>query len=73
MRDRRAERAGLRAVDVDVDPLVVLGRAGELVDARLVDGEPLAGAERDGAGGDRLDQRGGGVEGRGHEVGPPAT
>ena len=32
-------------LDVDVDPLVVAGRVGEPVDAVLVDGDPVAGAE----------------------------
>ena len=34
-----------RALHVDVDPLVVVGRVGERGDAVLVDGEPVAGAE----------------------------
>ena len=42
VRDRRAEGAVLRALDVDVDPLVVAGRVGELVDAILRDRQPLA-------------------------------
>src|SRR6187455_1573869 len=29
VRDRRAERAGLRPLDIDMDPLVVVGRVGE--------------------------------------------
>ena len=38
MRDGAAERAFLGgALDVDVDPLVVVGAVGEFVDARLVD------------------------------------
>ena len=43
MRDRATE-GGLaaRAVDVDVDPLVVAGRVGEPVDAVLVDERPVA-------------------------------
>ena len=35
--DRAAERAGLGLLDVDVDPLVVTGRLGELVDLLLGD------------------------------------
>src|SRR4051812_33053978 len=42
MRDRLAERAVLRGLLVDVDPLVVLGRISERVDARLVHEQPLA-------------------------------
>ena len=45
MGDGAAERPRRRAVDVDVDPLVVAGRLGELVDPVLLDGQPLAGAE----------------------------
>ena len=46
VRDRAAEGAlGLRALDVDVDPLVVAGRVGELVDVLLGDLVPVAGAE----------------------------
>ena len=46
MRDRRAERAlGLRALDVDVDPLVVAGQLGEPVDVLLGDLAPVARAD----------------------------
>ena len=45
MGDRRTEGAFLRALDVDMDPLVIVGRIGELVDAVLGDLEPLAGTE----------------------------
>ena len=34
-----------RTLDVDVDPLVVVGRVGELVDPVLVDRQPLGGAD----------------------------
>src|SRR5215211_286384 len=44
--DRAAEGAlGFRALDVDVDPLVVTGRLGELVHVLLGDLVPVAGAE----------------------------
>jgi hypothetical protein len=42
--DRAAHLAG-RPLDVDVNPLVVAGRLGELVDPLLVDQDPFAGAE----------------------------
>ena len=46
MGDRAAERAlGLRALHVDVDPLVVTGRVGEEVHPVLGDLHPVAGAE----------------------------
>ena len=45
MGDGAAERSGGRALDVDVDPLVVAGGLGERVDAVLLDGQPVAGAE----------------------------
>src|SRR5207302_10931585 len=46
VRDRRAERAvGLRALDVDVDPLVVAAEFGELVDHLLRDLAPAARAD----------------------------
>src|SRR5882724_702518 len=40
-----AGHLALRPLDVDVDPLMVSGRLGELVDHRLVDGDPLRRAE----------------------------
>jgi len=43
--DALAEGAVLGALGVDVDPLMVAGGIGELVDARLVDLEPVAVAE----------------------------
>jgi hypothetical protein len=43
--DRSAEGARGRALGVDVDPLVVLGRVGEEVHAVLRDLEPLGGTE----------------------------
>ena len=47
MGDRGAEGAlGLGALDVDVDPLVVAGELGELVDVLLGDRAPLARADR---------------------------
>ena len=43
VRDRRLERRlGRRARRVDVDPLVIAGRVGELIDALLRDLEPVA-------------------------------
>ena len=46
MRDRRAVGTlGLGPLDVDVDPLVVAGDVGEVVDALLVDVQPFADAE----------------------------
>ena len=43
MSDRRSVRAlGLRALDVDVDPLVIAGQIRELVDHRLCHLVPLA-------------------------------
>ncbi len=45
MRDRGAERALSRLGRVDVDPLVVAGGVGELVDPLLGDLQPLRGAE----------------------------
>ena len=45
VRDGAAERTGRGLLDVDVDPLVVTGRLGELVDPLLGDLHPLAGAE----------------------------
>ena len=41
MRDRAAERGLRGGVGIDVDELVVLGRVGEGVDARLVDRQPV--------------------------------
>ena len=70
MRDRRAERSGCRALDVDVDPLVVVRRIRERLDATLVDGEPLARSE---GRADGIRQRSGGVEVDAHAFGPPAT
>lgn len=46
MRDTRAERTVLRALRVDVHPLVVARCVGETVDADLFDREPCARAER---------------------------
>jgi hypothetical protein len=40
--DRAAEGAGLRALGVDVNPLVVAGDVGECVDSVLLDSYPLA-------------------------------
>ena len=45
--DRASERPGFGAFAVDVDPLVILGRGGERVDALLADDEPARGAELD--------------------------
>ena len=46
MRDRRLERAlPLRPLDVDVNPLVVAGAIGEVVDPLLIDGQPVADTE----------------------------
>ena len=45
VRDRAAERRVLRAVDVDVDPLVVAGHVGERVDVLLGHLVPVGGAE----------------------------
>jgi hypothetical protein len=42
VRDRRAERAGLCPLGVNVDPLVIAGRVGEEVDALLRDLDPVA-------------------------------
>ena len=45
VRDRRAERrVGLRALRIDMDPLMVAGRVGKGVDAILRDHEPVADA-----------------------------
>ena len=47
MRDRPSERAvGLRPLNVDVDPLVIAGYLGELVDELLGHLAPVAGADR---------------------------
>ena len=46
MGDRAAERRLLRALGVDVDPLVVAGDVGERVDVLLGDLVPVGGAER---------------------------
>ncbi|GAA1519778.1 hypothetical protein GCM10009761_22720 [Agromyces terreus] len=70
MGDRPAERSGGRALDVDVDPLAILGGLGERVDTGLVDLEPVAGAERRARG---IQQGVGGGESRAHALGPPAT
>src|SRR5690606_41901484 len=43
--DGPAERSLLGPLDVDVDPLVVVGRVGELADLLLRDGQPVTGAE----------------------------
>jgi hypothetical protein len=45
VRDRAAERARLGALRVDVDPLMVPGRLGELVHLALGDLDPAAGAQ----------------------------
>jgi hypothetical protein len=45
VRDGAPERAGCGALEVHVDPLVVAGGVGELVDPLLGDLDPLAGAE----------------------------
>ena len=46
VRDRGAAgHLALGAFDVDVDPLVVAGGVGELVDHRLIDRHPVAGAD----------------------------
>ena len=45
MRDRASERPGFGTLTVDVDPLVILGRGGERVDALLPDHEPARSAE----------------------------
>ena len=42
MGDRRPERPVLRALGIDVDPLVVAGGVGELIDPVLGDLQPLA-------------------------------
>ena len=42
MGNRTTERSALGAFDVDVDPLVVSGRFGKLIDALLADVEILA-------------------------------
>ncbi len=41
MRDGGAERALLRLLGIDVNPLVVAGRLGELVDPLLLDLQPV--------------------------------
>src|SRR3546814_13758676 len=46
MRDRRTKRPGAGLLDVDVNPLVIVGRVGEQIDAVLRDRQPLAAAER---------------------------
>jgi hypothetical protein len=48
MRDRPAERAGRGAFGVDVDPLVVTGCVGELVDLLLGDLVPTTRSKRGG-------------------------
>jgi hypothetical protein len=45
VRDRRAERPGLGALGVEVDPLVVVGRVGEEPDPLLRHGDPVADAD----------------------------
>jgi hypothetical protein len=46
MRDRRAVGTFLLGpLDIDVDPLVVAGDIGEVIDALLVDFQPFADAE----------------------------
>ena len=45
MRDGGSEGTALRPLQVDVDPLVVVGGVGELVDAFLRDLQPVAGPE----------------------------
>jgi hypothetical protein len=46
MGDGRAERRRLGARGIDMDPLEIAGRLGEAVDHRLIDRDPIAGAER---------------------------
>jgi hypothetical protein len=44
--DRLAARhLAFRALDIDVDPLMITRRLGKLVDHRLIDEHPFAGAE----------------------------
>src|SRR5690606_13736147 len=45
MGHRRAERSRSRLLAVHVDPLMVIGVVGEAVDTRLLDSEPVGGAE----------------------------
>ena len=58
MGDRAAERRVLRALDVDVDPLVVAGHVGERVDVLLGHLVPVGGAERLALGGLELFESG---------------
>ena len=62
--DRAAERRLLRALDVDVDPLVVAGDVGERVDVLLGDLVPVGGAERLALGGLELVESGDRPHGR---------
>ena len=58
MRDSAAERPRLRALDIDVDPLMVAGDLGKAIDARLVDRQPVGRAERAALGADKVGGRG---------------
>ena len=46
MRDRPTERPGLRALDIDMDPLMIAGHLGEAIYAVLVDAQPLGRTEQ---------------------------
>jgi diguanylate cyclase (GGDEF)-like protein/PAS domain S-box-containing protein len=58
VRDRRAERTRFRALGVDVDPLVVERRLGELVDLILGDRHPVGHAQIGPDGAEQLPRRG---------------
>ena len=56
MRDRRTERSLSRTDRIDVDPLVIIGRVGEQVDALLRDLQPIGRTELAALGSDELVQ-----------------
>jgi hypothetical protein len=45
VRNRGAKRPVSGALRVDVDPLVIVSRFGEVIDAVLIDGQPLTNPE----------------------------